>query len=70
MTIYSNVKDTTMSQPASSPGLAFRKSCSACGQHKEIREWRGLSQEEIDRWTPEIHPVILAIEAALKERNA
>jgi hypothetical protein len=33
------------------------------------REWRGLSQEEIDRWTPEIHPVILAIEAELKELN-
>ena len=37
MTIYSNVKDTTMRQPAGSSGLAFRKSCSACGQHKEIR---------------------------------
>jgi hypothetical protein len=36
MTIYSNVKDTTMRQPAGSPGLAFRKSCSACGQHKNI----------------------------------
>lgn len=37
MSIYSDVKDTTMRQPAGSPGLAFRKSCSACGQHKEIR---------------------------------
>jgi hypothetical protein len=34
------------------------------------REWRSLSEEEIDRWTPEIHPVIRAVEAALKEKNA
>jgi hypothetical protein len=33
------------------------------------REWQGLTEEEIDRWTPEIHPVIRAIEAALKEKN-
>jgi hypothetical protein len=29
-----------------------------------------LTEEEIDRWTPEIHPVIRAIEAKLKEKNA
>lgn len=34
---YSNVRDYTMNQPAGSPGVAYRKSCSACGQHKEIR---------------------------------
>jgi hypothetical protein len=34
------------------------------------REWKSLTEEEIDRWTPEIHPVILAIEAKLKEKNA
>jgi hypothetical protein len=34
------------------------------------REWQSLSEEEIDRWTPEIHPVIRAIEQALKEKNA
>jgi hypothetical protein len=34
------------------------------------REWRGLTEEEIDCWTPEIHPVIFAIEAKLKEKNA
>jgi hypothetical protein len=34
------------------------------------REWCSLSEEEIDRWTPEIHPVIRAIEQALKEKNA
>lgn len=37
MSIYNNVKDTTMRQPAHGPGMAFRKACSACGQHKEIR---------------------------------
>lgn len=37
MTIYGNVKDVTMHQKGASPGVAFRKSCSACGQHKEIR---------------------------------
>jgi hypothetical protein len=37
--------------------------------HPPRREWKGLSQEEIDRWTPEIHPVILAVEAELKEKN-
>jgi hypothetical protein len=33
------------------------------------REWQGLTEEEMDCWTPEIHPVILAIEAKLKEKN-
>ena len=33
------------------------------------REWCSLSEEEIDRWTPEIHPVIRAVEQALKEKN-
>jgi hypothetical protein len=33
------------------------------------REWQGLTEEELDRWTPEIHSVIRAIEQALKERN-
>jgi hypothetical protein len=37
--------------------------------HPPRREWRSLSEEEIDRWTPEIHPVILAIEAALRSKN-
>ena len=38
--------------------------------HPPRREWQSLSEEEIDRWTPEIHPVIRAVEAALKEKNA
>ena len=37
MSTYGNVKDTTMNQKGASPGMAFRKACSACGQHKEIR---------------------------------
>lgn len=37
MSIYNNVKDTTMRQPANGPGMAFRKACSACNQRKEIR---------------------------------
>ena len=34
------------------------------------RTWVGLTDEEVDEWTPEIHVVIQAIEAKLKERNA
>jgi len=34
------------------------------------REWVGLTDEEINEWTPEIHSVIQAIEAKLKEKNA
>jgi hypothetical protein len=34
------------------------------------REWQGLTEEELDRWTPEIHSVIRAVEQALKEKNA
>ena len=33
------------------------------------RTWIGLTDEEIDEWTPEIHAVIRAIEAKLKEKN-
>ena len=33
------------------------------------RQWVGLTDEEIDEWTPEIHSVIRAIEAKLKEKN-
>jgi hypothetical protein len=31
--------------------------------------WVGLTDDEINEWTPEIHGVIQAIEAKLKERN-
>jgi hypothetical protein len=34
------------------------------------REWQSLTQEELDRWTPEIHSVIRAIEAKLKDKNS
>lgn len=33
------------------------------------RQWIGLTEEEVDEWTPEIHSVIRAIEAKLKEKN-
>ena len=33
------------------------------------KEWIGLTDEEMDEWTPEIHSVIRAIEALLKEKN-
>lgn len=33
------------------------------------RTWVGLTDEEIDEWTPEIHAVIKAIEAKLKDKN-
>jgi hypothetical protein len=33
------------------------------------RPWVGLTDEELDEWTPEIHDVIRAIEDKLKEKN-
>lgn len=33
------------------------------------RTWVGLTDEDIDEWTPEIHFVIKAIEAKLKDKN-
>ena len=33
------------------------------------REWVGLTDEDIDEWTPEIHVVIKAIEVKLKHNN-
>ena len=33
------------------------------------KEWIGLTDEEINEWTPEIHSVIRSIEALLKEKN-
>jgi hypothetical protein len=38
-------------------------------QAKAQRTWVGLTDEELDEWTPEIHDVIRAIEAKLKEKN-
>jgi hypothetical protein len=34
------------------------------------REWVDLTDEEIDKWTPEIHGVIREVIAQFKERNA
>jgi hypothetical protein len=33
------------------------------------RPWVGLTDEEMDEWTPEIHGVIRSIEAALRSKN-
>jgi len=35
----------------------------------EQRTWVGLTDDEISEWTPEIHGVIQAIEAKLKQKN-
>ena len=32
-------------------------------------QWVGLTDEDVDEWAPEIHDVIRAIEAKLKEKN-
>jgi hypothetical protein len=34
-----------------------------------MKEWQGLTDEEICKWTPEVHDLIRAIEAKLKEKN-
>ena len=34
------------------------------------RPWVGLTDEEIDKWTPEIHVVIRFVEQLLRERNS
>jgi hypothetical protein len=47
----------------------YRDAANALFAAPPRREWQSLSEEEIDRWTPEIHPVIRAIEQALKEKN-
>jgi hypothetical protein len=58
-------------QPAPAPGY-----CKHCKQYTieeplpaVQRQWVGLTDEEINEWTPEIHGVIQAIEAKLKEKN-
>jgi hypothetical protein len=46
--------------------------CHNCGESyapQPQREWVGLTDEEVNEWTPEIHDVIRAIEAKLKEKN-
>lgn len=37
--------------------------------HSPQRTWVGLTDEDIDEWTPEIHVVIKAIESKLKQKN-
>jgi hypothetical protein len=49
--------------------------CGAVWEGQELiytppqRTWVGLTDEEVGKWTPEIHAVIRAIEAKLKEKN-
>jgi hypothetical protein len=33
------------------------------------RQWVGLTDKQMDEWTPEIHGVIRSIEAALRSKN-
>jgi len=60
--------------------LMFIRNCNTCGSEysgkAEIniakalkRPWIGLTDEEMDEWTPEIHGVIRSIEAALRSKN-
>jgi hypothetical protein len=32
-------------------------------------EWRGIKDEELEKWNPEIRSIIRLFEARLKERN-
>ena len=44
--------------------------CPNCGRKQPAqRTWVGLTDEEVDEWTPEIHTVIRAIEAKLRRKN-
>ena len=49
----------------------FQGKCLLCvvDELTEKREWVGLTDGEIDEWTPEIHAVVRAVEAKLKEKN-
>jgi hypothetical protein len=56
-------------------GLAEARLCKSwcgnfnCSATEPQREWQGLTDEEICKWTPEVHDLIRAIEAKLKEKN-
>jgi len=47
----------------------FFKSLAKKNQSPDQRPWVGLTDEEMDEWTPEIHGVIRSIEAALRSKN-
>jgi hypothetical protein len=47
----------------------FKKSMDDDDIQDYVRPWVGLTDEEVDEWAPEIHVVIRAIEAKLKEKN-
>ena len=64
------LRDEAAKRVAISGAKHYRDAANALFAATPRREWQGLTEEELDRWTPEIHPVILAIEAKLKEKNA
>jgi hypothetical protein len=64
------LRDEAAKRVAISGAKHYRDAANALYTAPPRREWQSLSEEEIDRWTPEIHPVIRAVEAALKEKNA
>jgi hypothetical protein len=47
----------------------YKEELEAICQAKIQRLWVGLTDEDINEWTPEIHSVIQAIEAKLKHKN-
>lgn len=38
-------------------------------RQKNRQKWVGLTDEEMNEWTPEIHSIIRAVEEKLKEKN-
>jgi hypothetical protein len=56
--------------------LCFEKGC-ACyaplfgskGVAVADKEWQGIRDEELEKWSPEIRSIIRLFEAKLKERN-
>ena len=63
------LRDEAAKRVAISGAKHYRDAANALFAATPRREWQGLSEEEMDCWTPEIHPVIRAIEQALKEKN-
>jgi hypothetical protein len=51
-------------------GPAYSLGPCDCGVAQESVAWVGLTDEEIDKWTPEIHVVIRAVKQLLKGRNS
>jgi hypothetical protein len=64
------LRDEAAKRVAISGAKHYRDAANALFAATPRREWQGLTEEEMDCWTPEIHPVIRAVEAKLKEKNA